>query len=69
MIIYPVGEPEWNIPNETFGNQKYRDKISRYLVVNCVGRIRDDFMLKENKCRQSCAHLMDDFYSRKESYE
>ncbi|GFT40650.1 transposable element Tcb2 transposase, partial [Trichonephila clavipes] len=49
--------------------RRYRDEILRPFVVPYAAAIRDDFILMDDNCRPHCANLVEDFLSRKESYE
>ncbi|GFX88271.1 transposable element Tcb2 transposase [Trichonephila clavipes] len=48
---------------------RYRDDILRPIVVPYAAAIGDDFILMNNNCRPHRANLVEDFFSRKESYE
>ncbi|GFV31298.1 transposable element Tcb2 transposase [Trichonephila clavipes] len=48
---------------------QYRNEFLRPIVVPYAVGIGDDFFLMDDNCRPHSANLMDDFISRKESYE
>ncbi|GFT34458.1 transposable element Tcb2 transposase [Trichonephila clavipes] len=49
--------------------RRYRDEILRPIVVPYATAIGDDFILMDDNCRPHHANLVEDFLSRKESYE
>ncbi|GFU46883.1 transposable element Tcb2 transposase [Trichonephila clavipes] len=49
--------------------RRYRDEILRPIVVLYAAAIGDDFFLMDDNCRPDRANLVEDFFSRKESYE
>ncbi|GFT42019.1 transposable element Tcb2 transposase [Trichonephila clavipes] len=49
--------------------RRYRDEILRPIVVPYDAAIGDDFILMDDNCRPHRANLVEDFFSRKESYE
>ncbi|GFV76487.1 transposable element Tcb2 transposase [Trichonephila clavipes] len=48
---------------------RFRDEILRPIVVPYAAAIADDFILMDDNCRPHRANLVEDFFSRKESYE
>ncbi|GFW34622.1 transposable element Tcb2 transposase [Trichonephila clavipes] len=49
--------------------RRYRNKILRPIVVPYAAAIEDDFILMDDNCRPNRANLVEDFFSKKESYE
>ncbi|GFW45638.1 transposable element Tcb2 transposase [Trichonephila clavipes] len=49
--------------------RRYRDEILRPIVVLYAAAIGDDIILMDDNCRPHRATLVEDFFSRKESYE